>query len=36
MLLPAGCANAILWLAGNDSVKTSIPIEGGLTEAFLR
>jgi rhamnose utilization protein RhaD (predicted bifunctional aldolase and dehydrogenase)/NAD(P)-dependent dehydrogenase (short-subunit alcohol dehydrogenase family) len=38
-ILPADCANAILWLAGDDSAKTTghiIPIDGGLTEAFLR
>ena len=38
-ILPADCANAILWLAGDESAKTSghiIPVDGGLTEAFLR
>jgi rhamnose utilization protein RhaD (predicted bifunctional aldolase and dehydrogenase)/NAD(P)-dependent dehydrogenase (short-subunit alcohol dehydrogenase family) len=38
-ILPADCANAILWLAGDDSAKTTghiIPVDGGLTEAFLR
>jgi len=38
-ILPADCANAILWLAGDESAKTTghiIPVDGGLTEAFLR
>jgi rhamnose utilization protein RhaD (predicted bifunctional aldolase and dehydrogenase)/NAD(P)-dependent dehydrogenase (short-subunit alcohol dehydrogenase family) len=38
-ILPADCANAILWLAGDDSAKTTghvIPVDGGLAEAFLR
>ncbi|HEX5106880.1 MAG TPA: bifunctional rhamnulose-1-phosphate aldolase/short-chain dehydrogenase, partial [Vicinamibacterales bacterium] len=38
-ILPADCANAILWLAGDSSAKTTghiIPVDGGLTEAFLR
>jgi len=38
-ILPADCANAILWLAGDDSAKTTghiIPVDGGLSEAFLR
>jgi rhamnose utilization protein RhaD (predicted bifunctional aldolase and dehydrogenase)/NAD(P)-dependent dehydrogenase (short-subunit alcohol dehydrogenase family) len=38
-ILPADCASAILWLAGDDSAKTTghiIPVDGGLTEAFLR
>jgi rhamnose utilization protein RhaD (predicted bifunctional aldolase and dehydrogenase)/NAD(P)-dependent dehydrogenase (short-subunit alcohol dehydrogenase family) len=38
-ILPADCANAILWLAGDASAKTTghiIPVDGGLTEAFLR
>jgi NAD(P)-dependent dehydrogenase (short-subunit alcohol dehydrogenase family) len=38
-ILPADCANAICWLAGDDSAKTTghvIPVDGGLSEAFLR
>lgn len=38
-ILPADCANAIIWLAGDDSGKTTghvIPVDGGLAEAFLR
>jgi rhamnose utilization protein RhaD (predicted bifunctional aldolase and dehydrogenase)/NAD(P)-dependent dehydrogenase (short-subunit alcohol dehydrogenase family) len=38
-ILPADCAEAIIWLAGDASAKTSghiIPVDGGLTEAFLR
>ena len=38
-ILPADCANAILWLAGDESARTTghiIPVDGGLTEAFLR
>jgi rhamnose utilization protein RhaD (predicted bifunctional aldolase and dehydrogenase)/NAD(P)-dependent dehydrogenase (short-subunit alcohol dehydrogenase family) len=38
-ILPADCANAILWLAGDDSAKTTghiIPVDGGLADAFLR
>jgi rhamnulose-1-phosphate aldolase/alcohol dehydrogenase len=38
-ILPQDCANAILWLAGDQSAKTTghiIPVDGGLTEAFLR
>jgi rhamnose utilization protein RhaD (predicted bifunctional aldolase and dehydrogenase)/NAD(P)-dependent dehydrogenase (short-subunit alcohol dehydrogenase family) len=38
-ILPADCANAICWLAGDESEKTTghvIPVDGGLTEAFLR
>jgi len=37
-ILPADCANAILWLAGDQSAKTTghiIPVDGGLPEAFL-
>jgi hypothetical protein len=33
------CANAICWLAGDESAKTTghvIPVDGGLPEAFLR
>jgi rhamnose utilization protein RhaD (predicted bifunctional aldolase and dehydrogenase)/NAD(P)-dependent dehydrogenase (short-subunit alcohol dehydrogenase family) len=38
-ILPMDCANAILWLASDESAKTTghiIPVDGGLTEAFLR
>jgi NAD(P)-dependent dehydrogenase (short-subunit alcohol dehydrogenase family) len=38
-ILPEDCANAILWLAGEQSAKTTghvIPVDGGLSEAFLR
>src|SRR5262249_48017323 len=38
-LLPADCAHAICWLAGDQSAKTTghvIPVDGGLPEAFLR
>jgi NAD(P)-dependent dehydrogenase (short-subunit alcohol dehydrogenase family) len=38
-ILPQDCAQAILWLAGEKSAKTTghiIPVDGGLTEAFLR
>ena len=38
-ILPGDCASAILWLAGDESAKTTghiIPVDGGLTEAFLR
>jgi rhamnose utilization protein RhaD (predicted bifunctional aldolase and dehydrogenase)/NAD(P)-dependent dehydrogenase (short-subunit alcohol dehydrogenase family) len=38
-ILPVDCANAIVWLAGDQSTKTTghvIPIDGGLPEAFLR
>jgi rhamnose utilization protein RhaD (predicted bifunctional aldolase and dehydrogenase)/NAD(P)-dependent dehydrogenase (short-subunit alcohol dehydrogenase family) len=38
-ILPIDCANAICWLAGDQSAKTTghiIPVDGGLTEAFLR
>jgi NAD(P)-dependent dehydrogenase (short-subunit alcohol dehydrogenase family) len=38
-ILPADCANAICWLAGEASAKTTghvIPVDGGLPEAFLR
>jgi NAD(P)-dependent dehydrogenase (short-subunit alcohol dehydrogenase family) len=38
-ILPQDCAKAILWLAGEHSGKTTghvIPVDGGLTEAFLR
>ena len=36
---PRDCANAIVFLASDDSSKTTghvIPVDGGLTEAFLR
>jgi NAD(P)-dependent dehydrogenase (short-subunit alcohol dehydrogenase family) len=38
-ILPQDCAAAILWLAGDHSAKTTghvIPVDGGLSEAFLR
>jgi len=38
-ILPADCAEAICWLAGDQSAKTTghvIPVDGGLPEAFLR
>jgi len=38
-ILPQDCANAILWLAGEQSGKTTghiIPVDGGLSEAYLR
>ncbi len=38
-ILPADCAEAICWLAGDHSAKTTghvIPVDGGLPEAFLR
>ena len=38
-ILPQDCANAIVWLAGEESAKTTghvIPVDGGLPEAFLR
>jgi len=38
-ILPEDCANAIVWLAGEQSGKTTghvIPVDGGLSEAFLR
>ena len=38
-ILPADCAKAIVWLAGDQSAKTTghvIPVDGGLPEAFLR
>lgn len=38
-ILPADCAKAIIWLASDDSAKTTghvIPVDGGLAEAFLR
>ncbi len=38
-ILPQDCAQAIVWLAGEQSGKTTghiIPVDGGLTEAYLR
>jgi NAD(P)-dependent dehydrogenase (short-subunit alcohol dehydrogenase family) len=38
-ITPESCAEAILWLAGDRSGRTSghiIPVDGGLPEAFLR
>jgi NAD(P)-dependent dehydrogenase (short-subunit alcohol dehydrogenase family) len=38
-ILPQDCAAAIVWLAGDHSAKTTghvIPVDGGLSEAFLR
>ena len=38
-ILPQDCAEAILWLAGEQSAKTTghvIPVDGGLSEAFMR
>jgi rhamnose utilization protein RhaD (predicted bifunctional aldolase and dehydrogenase)/NAD(P)-dependent dehydrogenase (short-subunit alcohol dehydrogenase family) len=38
-ILPRDCANAIAWLLGEQSGKTTghvIPVDGGLVEAFLR
>jgi len=38
-ILPEDCANAIVWLASDRSAKTTghvIPVDGGLSEAFLR
>jgi rhamnose utilization protein RhaD (predicted bifunctional aldolase and dehydrogenase)/NAD(P)-dependent dehydrogenase (short-subunit alcohol dehydrogenase family) len=38
-ILPQDCANAIVWLAGDQSGKTTghvIPVDGGLSQAFLR
>jgi NAD(P)-dependent dehydrogenase (short-subunit alcohol dehydrogenase family) len=38
-ILPEDCANAILWLCGEQSAKTTghiIPVDGGLQDAFLR
>ena len=36
---PEACAAAIVWLAGDQSARTTghvIPVDGGLSEAFLR
>lgn len=38
-ILPRDCAAAIVWLAGEESAKTTghvIPVDGGLSEGFLR
>jgi rhamnose utilization protein RhaD (predicted bifunctional aldolase and dehydrogenase)/NAD(P)-dependent dehydrogenase (short-subunit alcohol dehydrogenase family) len=38
-ITPELCAGAIVWLAGEQSARTTghvIPVDGGLTEAFLR
>ncbi len=38
-ILPQDCASAIVWLAGDQSGKTTghvIPVDGGLSEAYLR
>ncbi len=38
-ILPEDCARAIVWLASDESAKTTghiIPVDGGLQEAFLR
>jgi len=38
-ILPQDCAAAIVWLAGDQSAKTTghiIPVDGGLPDAFLR
>lgn len=38
-ILPQDCANAIVWLTSDQSAKTTghvIPVDGGLSEAFLR
>jgi rhamnose utilization protein RhaD (predicted bifunctional aldolase and dehydrogenase)/NAD(P)-dependent dehydrogenase (short-subunit alcohol dehydrogenase family) len=38
-ILPQDCAAAIVWLAGDQSAKTTghiIPVDGGLADAFLR
>jgi rhamnose utilization protein RhaD (predicted bifunctional aldolase and dehydrogenase)/NAD(P)-dependent dehydrogenase (short-subunit alcohol dehydrogenase family) len=38
-ITPEACAAAIVWLAGEQSGRTTghvIPVDGGLTEAFLR
>jgi len=38
-ILPQDCAAAIVWLAGDQSANTTghvIPVDGGLSEAFLR
>jgi rhamnose utilization protein RhaD (predicted bifunctional aldolase and dehydrogenase)/NAD(P)-dependent dehydrogenase (short-subunit alcohol dehydrogenase family) len=38
-ILPEDCANAIVWLSGDESAKTTghiITVDGGLPDAFLR
>jgi NAD(P)-dependent dehydrogenase (short-subunit alcohol dehydrogenase family) len=38
-ILPQDCASAIVWLASDESAKTTghiIPVDGGLQDAFLR
>lgn len=38
-ILPEDCARAIVWLAGEESAKTTghvIPVDGGLWDAYLR
>jgi rhamnose utilization protein RhaD (predicted bifunctional aldolase and dehydrogenase) len=38
-ILPQDCANAIAWLISEQSAKTTghvVPVDGGLSEAFLR
>jgi len=38
-IMPSDCAQAIMWLLGEQSAKTTghiIPVDGGLTEALLR
>ena len=38
-ILPQDCARAVVWLASDESAKTTghiIPVDGGLPEAFLR
>src|SRR6266550_926465 len=38
-IMPQDCANAIVWLLSDQSAKTTghiIPVDGGLSEAFLR
>jgi len=38
-ILPQDCAKAIVWLAGDQSGKTTghvVPVDGGLSEAYLR
>lgn len=38
-ILPQDCASAVVWLAGDQSAKTTghvVPVDGGLSEAFLR
>lgn len=38
-ITPEACAAAIVWLSGEQSTRTTghiIPVDGGLTEAFLR